>query len=228
MRPFSFRQTLLSAALKITAAASAVTGTVLSAAAGRTAFMGGSFVFRYFTIQSNLLLAFICVAGLVFLFRKKPVPAGWFTVKFAGTVSITLTGLVFTFMLAPLLGARAWSFPNTLTHAVVPVCCITDFFVTGVNGDIPRRKAVYGLLPPLAYVIYAGIAYVLGWEFAPGVRYPYFFLNWGSPAGAFGFSSELPFLGTVWWILILLLLLLGISALYLHLLDRLRARIYPE
>ncbi len=67
--------------------------------------------------------------------------------------------------------------------------------------------------------MYAGIGYIRGWEFAPGIRYPYFFLNWGSPAGAFGFSGELPFMGCVWWILALLVLLLLCGALYLRILN---------
>ena len=79
------------------------------------------------------------------------------------------------------------------------------------------------LLPPLGYVIYAGIGYVRGWQFAGGVSYPYFFLNWGSPAGAFGFTSKLPYMGCVWWILLLMLFLLLIGWLYLTILNKLNS-----
>ena len=54
-----------------------------------------------------------------------------------------------------------------------------------------------------------------GWEFATGVNYPYFFLNWGSPAGLFGFSDELPFIGTGWWILVILVFLIIVGLVYL-------------
>lgn len=64
-----------------------------------------------------------------------------------------------------------------------------------------------------------GIGYLQGWEFAPGYNYPYFFLNWGSPAGAFGFSKELPFMGVAWWILAIMIFLLIIGYLYLKILD---------
>ena len=67
---------------------------------------------------------------------------------------------------------------------------------------------------------YAGIGYVNGWEFAKGQIYPYFFLNWGSPAGAFGFTDELPYMGCVWWILILLLFLIIIGWCYLAIADK--------
>ena len=39
----------------------------------------------------------------------------------------------------------------------------------------------------------------------------------GSPAGAFGFTSELPFMGCAWWILALLLFLLFVGFAYLML-----------
>ena len=82
-------------------------------------------------------------------------------------------------------------------------------------------------LPPLAYAIYAGICYAMGLEFAGGVNYPYFFLNWGSPAGAFGFTSELPFMGCMWWILVLLILLIAVGLLYRLILNNLKRR-YTE
>ena len=209
----------LSVLLKAGVFVSAVLGTILSAIAGRSAFMGGGSVFMYFTIQSNLALAVICAVGLWLLMRGKPIPSRWYTVKFVGTVSITLTGLVFCFVLAPTMGNAAWTPANLLTHVIVPVCSVADFFVTGVYGQIAKSKILWVTVPPLVYAVYAGIGYALGWEFAPGIRYPYFFLNWGSPAGAFGFSKELPFMGCVWWILALLALLLLCGALYLGILS---------
>lgn len=51
------------------------------------------------------------------------------------------------------------------------------------------------IVPPMLYSIYAGIGYARNWQFAEGYNYPYFFLNWGSPAGAFGLTDELPYMG---------------------------------
>ena len=209
----------LSVVLKAIVVVSAVLGTVLSAIAGRNAFMGGGSVFMYFTIQSNLALAVISAAGLVLLLREKPVSDRWYTVKLVGAVSITLTGLVFCFVLAPTMGGAAWTPANILTHVAVPICAVADFFVTGVYGRIAKRKVLWVTVPPLVYAVFAGIGCILGWNFAPGIRYPYFFLNWGSPAGAFGFSKELPFMGGMWWILALLVLLLLCGTLYLRILD---------
>ena len=111
---------------------------------------------------------------------------------------------------------------TALTHVVVPIASIIDFFVTGVYGDIQKKHIPYVTLPPLAYVIYATIAYIAGVEFAPGKNYPYFFLNWDSPAGAFGFCKGLPFMGCVWWILLLSLLILGVGLIYVLLLNKMK------
>lgn len=200
-------------------------GTVLSARAGNNAFMGGTRVLMYFTIQSNLALAMISGIGIWFLLSRKPVPDWWYVVRFAGALSITLTGVVFCVVLAPTLGKFAWVKNNVYTHVIVPIAAILDFFVTCVKADIPKRKVVYVTLPPLAYAIYAGIGYICNWQFARGQNYPYFFLNWGSPAGAFGFCNGLPFMGCIWWILLLLVMLILVGLGYLAILDSLKKKL---
>ena len=125
-------------------------------------------------------------------------------------------------VLAPVFGPMAWNLQNVLTHVVVPITAAIDFFVTGIYGNIGLRSVFLVTLPPLAYVIYAGIGYVAGWEFSKGTNYPYFFLNWGSPAGAFGFIDELPFMGCVWWIMLLLFALIVVGAAYLLILRLIR------
>ena len=212
----------VSCVLKLIVIVSAAVGTVLSAKGARgSIFMNGSRAFMFFTIQSNILIALICAVGLCLLLRSRPVSRAWYVVKLTGTVSITLTGVVFAVMLAPLLGSMAWNVQNTLTHVVVPLAAVADFFVIAAGAGIPKKSIIWVLLPPLLYVIYAAVGFVRGWEFIKGQNYPYFFLNWGSPAGAFGFTDRLPYLGCVWWILILLFFLLAVARAYLALADRL-------
>lgn len=215
----------LSVVLKLAVIISAVLGTVLSALGGQNSFMGGSVVFMYFTIQSNIAIAVICAVGCYLLMQDRSISYAWYIVKLVGTVSITLTGVVFVVMLAPVLGDKAWNIQNTLTHVVVPVAAIADFFVIASGSGIRKKDVVYVTIPPLLYVIYAGIGYIRKWEFALGVNYPYFFLNWGSPAGAFGFSNELPFMGCVWWILILSGFLIAVGLCYIALADRIGKKI---
>jgi hypothetical protein len=222
MNVFTPMQKAISCILKIIVFVSAILGTFLSAYAGRHSFMGGSRVFMYFTIQSNIAIAIICAAGLIGLFRNKSVSDLWWLIKFVGTVSITLTGAVFCFVLAPTLGNAAWNLQNILTHVVVPVAAIIDFFVVGVSSDIKKRNTFWVIVPPILYAVYAGIGYVENWQFAEGYNYPYFFLNWGSPAGAFGFTDELPFMGCAWWILAIFVALLIVGYLYLKVVDILK------
>lgn len=224
MTDFSVSQRRISLILKAVVFVSAVTGTFLSYYADRNSFMGGLSVFMYFTIQSNIGLAVISAAGGYKLLKKRPVSNTWFLVRFVGTVSITLTGMVFCFVLAPTMWSSAWSLRNVLTHVVVPVCSVADFFVTGINSRIENKSVFLVIIPPLIYAFYAAIGYVNNWQFAEGYNYPYFFLNWGSPAGAFGFSKELPFMGCVWWILALLLFLIGTGYGYLAILNRLKKK----
>lgn len=214
----------LSVALKLIVFISAAVGTFLSAFAGRNTFMGGNRVFMYFTIQSNIAIAIICAVGCFLLSWDKTPGAVWYVIKFVGTVAITLTGVVFVFVLAPTLGDKAWNIQNVLTHVVVPLAAILDFFIVAPGAGIQKKNVFYVIIPPVLYAIYAGIGYAAGWEFAPGINYPYFFLNWGSPAGAFGFSKELPFMGSAWWILLLLVFLIIVGFCYLSIADRLGKR----
>ncbi len=207
----------ISVVLKAIVVISAVLGTFLSAYAGRHAFMGGSRVFMYFTIQSNIAIALICAIGCVFLMKGSKVSDAWYVIKFVGTVAITLTGVVFCVVLAPTLGVHAWNIQNILTHVIVPVVAVIDFFVVAVNTEIKKKNVFFVIIPPILYAIYAGIGYAAGWEFAEGINYPYFFLNWGSPAGAFGFTDKLPFMGVAWWIALLLVFLLLVGYCYLAL-----------
>ncbi len=223
MRNYTTTQKILSYILKIFIVIPATVGTFFSVYDSRNSFMGGTNVFMYFTIQSNIAVAILAMIGAYYL-AKDRAGAKWAVVQFVGTVSITLTGIVFSFVLAPTLGDQAWNPKNVLTHVVVPVMAIIDFFVVGRSFTISRKKVMYVIIPPLLYAIYAGIAYVQGWQFAEGICYPYFFLNWGSPAGAFGFTKGLPFMGCVWWILAIFLFLIGVGLLYLQILRGLSKR----
>ncbi len=219
MKSISRKKYCTSMILKLVVSISAILGTFLSAYAGRNSFMGGRSVFMYFTIQSNIALAIVSCVGLFFMLKNTNTKTLWDIIRFVATVSITLTGIVFCFVLAPTMGIKAWNFQNILTHVVVPIASIIDFFVAGTQYKISKVNTLWVIVPPIIYAIYAGIGYAANWQFAPGINYPYFFLNWGSPAGAFGFTNELPFMGSMWWILALLIFLIVVGYLYLKVLD---------
>ncbi len=210
--------------LKLIVAIAAIVGITLNYYADMDTFMGEGRIFMFFTIQSNILIAIICIIGCILMMRDKPVGDVWYVIKFVGTVAITLTGMVFCFVLAPTLGPNCWNVHNILTHVIVPVCAVADFFVTDSGAGMSKRNVVYVIIPPALYSIYAGIGYISGWEFIEGYNYPYFFLNWGSPAGAFGFIDELPFMGSGWWMIVLFIFLIVVGYCYLVIADKINKK----
>lgn len=208
---------VISIALEICVVICAVAGIALTAVQGMQCFL-------YFTIQSNIwiaaILAVFAIAQIVRLKASNDdIPSALWIIKFVFTVAITLTGGVFCAVLAPTIPGAFNSAANVLTHVVVPICAIADLFVAGQKA--PRHNViVWALVPPIYYLIFASIGYVSNWDFGNGLNYPYFFLNWNSPVGAFGFGGGGEyFMGTFWWIIVMILLVSGIAALYIKLLK---------
>lgn len=186
------------------------------------AFMGGKAVWLYFTIQSNIWMVLVALLGAMMMLRQS-FPRWMSVLQLMMTVSITLTGLVYCFMLAPLMGEQAFNLTNVLTHVVVPVVSVVDFFVSSPRLSLRGRDAWYVIIPPLYYLGFAAVGYAQNWQFGPGINYPYFFLNWGSPAGAFGFCDTLPFMGVMYYVLIMLLFLLLVGRLYIFVHHKIKA-----
>lgn len=210
----------VSVALKLLLFVCSMTGVFLSGAGA--GFMGGGTVMLYFTIQSNIWISLTCLVLAILILKGKELGDTAFVIKLVFTVSITLTGFVFCVMLAPTMGKDAWNIQNILTHVVTPVLAIADFFVYDSVYPYKKKQCLWVAVPPLYYVIFAAAGYVLNWNFGGGRNYPYFFLNWGSPAGAFGFSRELPFIGVVWWLVVLIIFLTVTALLYISVAKKIR------
>jgi hypothetical protein len=133
----------------------------------------------YFTIQSNLLVA----VGTVLLTRDPERDgAGFRSLRLAGAIGITVTGLVHFTLLRPLLHLHGadWA-ADKLLHMVVPVLAIVGWVLFGPRPRVERSAQVWSILWPLAY-----LAYVLVVGGASG-WYPYPFLDvdqkgWGHVA----------------------------------------------
>lgn len=181
----------------------------------------------YFTAQSNIWIGLTALALLILTFAKWKKAELWlertYLFRYIFTVSITVTGLVFCSVLAPFADEsyHVWSFPSVMTHVLSPLLAVADLFVDGTPFPITRRHILLTALPPVFYFSVASVLEVFGVDFGRGVAYPYFFLNFRSPAGIFGFSATPPFLlGSFYWILLLSFIMMGISILY--------ARLSPE
>lgn len=199
--------------------------TIVSVIVGATiSALGSKSSILFFTTQSNIWIAVVCAVELVLFFLKKDQKPWLFTVKLIFTVSITLTGVVYNVMLAPFIESGAYTINSTLLHVVVPVASVADLFLSDYPADNKKWHPLLVTIPPFYYLAFAGIGFALNWDFLDGLNYPYYFLNWGSPAGAFGFSKESPYIGVVYYVLILLAIVIGIGLLFMWLTSLIRKK----
>ncbi len=204
---------ILSLLLKLAATVCALYGTYLSIA-DRNGFMSNWNALLFFTIQSNLWIAGWFIFEAVISFRKKHYDSRIINIlKLMFTVAISLTGIVFVVILAPTL-SNPYKPNNVLTHVVVPLCAVIDLFVCSDRMELHKTDFLFCMLPPIYYAIFSGIGYINHWHFVGTLNYPYFFLNWGSTAGAFGFSKESPWMGPVWWIVLIAVIIAVVGFIY--------------
>jgi hypothetical protein len=173
----------------------------------------------YFTQLSNIWIGVVCIiVGFLFVLKSKNqrLINVVYVLKYVFTISIAITGIIFCALLAPFADHNIWSYYNFITHVVVPIFAISDFFVNNVKVEIKKKHIFLGLVPPLAYFIFASILSLLNVDFGKGDPYPYFFLNLSSDVGLFGFkyNEVRPELGTFYWIAVISLLILTISWLF--------------
>lgn len=176
----------------------------------------------YFTAQSNIWIAFCFIAILIIAAKRfensTRVKKILYLLRYVFTVSITLTGFIFCFVLAP--GAEkgnynAWTGSSILTHVIVPTFSIVDFFVDGYRVKLKKSHVPLVAVPPFLYMVFATVLVVLKVDFGRGDVFPYFFFNYYSPAGVFGFSDEMPYIvGSFYWMVTMLLMLVGMGAAY--------------
>ncbi len=177
----------------------------------------------YFTNLSNIWVA---LSALLFIAlevkgvcEKETRGYEWaYVIKLATTVSITLTAVIFCAVLAP--GAdnadyNAWTLGSVVVHTIVPGLAIVDFLLDGGSFRFKRKHNLLSLAPPLAYFVFCIVLYVFKVDFGRGDNFPYFFLNFGSPAGIFGFSEEFPYrIGTFYWVVFISVMVYLTSLLY--------------
>lgn len=194
-------------------------------------FMSGSSLLLYFTNQSNIWIGAVAlVLAIVQIIKLKK---GEYTlgkklalIQEIFTVSITLTGVIYCFVLVPAFlaaggGFNPFSPTQMLLHVVSPVLAIIDFLCFTKGVKFKKTESLLATIPPFYYLFFSMIGYFKGWDFGGGVNYPYFFLNYGSPAGVFGFSNEMPyFMGSFYWIAFIVLLVSLTSLIYIKIVNK--------
>lgn len=208
--------------LKTIVVLASMTGIVFVVGKITYSYVGGIKGLMYFTNKSNIWIGVVCLIGMILMImedvKQKDILKPWmYVVKLVFTVSITLTGMVYCFLLAPTMTTNPWSITSVLTHVVVPLTSIIDFLIYDCHKmTFKYNYSLYALLPPLYYLGFSSLGFILNWDFGMGENYPYFFLDWGAPVGVFGISKELPhYIGTFYWLILLLIIVLGMSNLYI-------------
>lgn len=187
----------------------------------KVTYVGGWKGMLYFTNQSNFWIGVVCLVGIILILLEKTknknyIKSWMYIVKLVFTVAITLTGVVYCFLLVPTMTEDPWCISSILTHVIVPLFAVIDFFVYDVVFSYKYKHSLWTLIPPLYYLVFAGIGYIINLDFGLGVNYPYFFLDWGAPVGFFGISKDLPhYIGMFYWLILLLGIVLGFGNLYI-------------
>ena len=127
-------------------------------------------ILSFFTIQSNVLSG--VVSAQLALRPDRDGPA-WRAVRLAALFGITVTGIVYSTVLATIHqpNGPAETFVNTLVHYVVPVMMVVGWLAFGPRPRVDRRTIGRSLLFPagwLGYTLLRGAAF--DW-------YPYPFLD---------------------------------------------------
>lgn len=137
----------------------------------RGRFMPWNF-FSYFTIESNLLAVAVLIAGSLVVARGQP-SRHVAMVRGAATLSMAITGVVFSVLLAGIRGAELTAVPwdNIVLHYIMPVAMVLDWGLDRPGQLITFKHALIWLIFPLVYVVYS----VVRGPFAHW--YPYPFLN---------------------------------------------------
>lgn len=228
-------KTIFSIVLKFFIFIFSTTGIVLCLLSAGGFMSGSKIMFKYFTVQSNVFTG-ICSLVLTLALIKK-LKAGKYelshtaeVIHLMSTVSITLTGLIYCCVLFPVTFSTDPASVDTMLtphqlilHIVVPVLSIIDFleFTRPTTYRFSKKDILWSIIPPLYYLGFSRIGYVMNWDFGGGNNYPYFFLNYNSPAAFFGFTGQPPyFMGVFWWLLAILALVLIISELYTAIVNK--------
>ncbi len=201
------------------------------------AFVSSGFMdtgtFLYFTIQSNIWIASIClifaIYGVIGLKKQVKIPQFLFVVKYVFTCSIMVTFLVFMCLLIPQMimqGTAKYliSIQNICLHFISPLIAFFSF-VFFDKFNVKKHTFLYSAIMPLLYMIFIYLLVIISntafFRTIDGFAYfPYFFMDYKTN-GWFSLSNEIWKLGTFWWFAILFVL--GLNLGYLILLANKKA-----
>lgn len=219
---------------------------ILASVYGMVISWDGWMGLTYFTKLSNVMIC-VALAGSQFFDTRSVLKSralneqlgwkdnksnAWYVFKFMMTISITVTFSLYLCFLAPtdkagFVQAYMQSGAHSLcVHFIAPLLAIADFLLFDYRFRSSKTHVYYSVIPPLSYV-----AYVVALAQISGVRWgehamqaPYNFLNYGSPAGWFGFApstvnSTTVGVGVAYLLVILTLIFVVLGRVFLALKD---------
>jgi uncharacterized membrane protein len=180
-QPMYVKNRVISLIYKMVTAVMALAGILLiSGFPGRFSLS----LLKYYTIQSTLLCQAIAILSAVHTAAqiKTSGRRGAATllphVKGAVTLGITVTLLIYQFMLADTpFSMTNINAGNFLVHLLTPVFVIFDWVLFDEKGHYDRWDPLRWSLVPIYYLIFALVAAPVGVTYFGGSRYPYFFLD---------------------------------------------------
>lgn len=146
---------------------------------------GGVFLhtLSYYTVLSNILVFVFYFLSVILMLSDRSDLRCSVGGRIKGTVlmAITLTFLVFQFLLAPIYIAgnmnAFWALSNVFPHYIVPIMVILDWLLFDRKGKYKASDFLYFTIPPIAYLIFSFIRGAVGPAIYAGSYYPYPFMD---------------------------------------------------
>ena len=124
----------------------------------------GAEMFKFFTIDSNVLMGIIALLTALQLRQvirgqREDLSTACYVWYLAGTVGVTLTMLVTVFFLEPTMAPQFGLFAlfagsNFLLHLFNPLLAIVTFTVFEKTRKIPFRHTLTGIVPMVLYAVF--------------------------------------------------------------------------
>lgn len=125
----------------------------------------------FFTIQSNVLVAFLLLT--IGICNLMGITRSIASLRGAVTLYISMTGIIYFLLLAGNEAALQTTIPwvNSVLHYLIPLVVLADWIFFPPTRNIPLKSTLLWLIYPFAYLIYTFLrGAVTEW-------YPYPFLN---------------------------------------------------
>lgn len=165
----------------------------------------GLTIFRYYTVDSNVIQLIVSVWYLLCFTRKKEIPAALTVLHLVASVCLTITFLIAAFVLMPQSTFAYYFLDNVapIAHFIGPLLSVVTLMMA--REKIPRYAVV---VPACLSLLYGFIALFLNW--IKVLKGPYFFLEIHStPANVIAM-----------WFVIILLLCVALTSGYMFIRSR--------